>query len=171
MFTASLTGSTHTITPIKYLKHLQHPDFLDPNAAPEDQLPAEDKWQIQETRSDLLLSFKMNSWHFHHYIHPFNYVDIFLFSTNTFFTFSFSPFRMWWHHCPPSLFWHPQWYDQTKTSLTHTPMHCFYTLANFRQSVLSAIGNSEVYYYTSSLCAIHNHLNISLRLYQILSAN
>uniref|UniRef100_A0A672KRN4 Syntaxin-binding protein 1 n=1 Tax=Sinocyclocheilus grahami TaxID=75366 RepID=A0A672KRN4_SINGR len=39
----ALIGSTHTITPIKYLKHLQHQDFLDPNAAPEDQLPAEDK--------------------------------------------------------------------------------------------------------------------------------
>ncbi|CAM4542754.1 hypothetical protein PO909_026105 [Leuciscus waleckii] len=38
----ALIGSTHTITPIKYLKHLQHPDFLDPNAAPEDQIPAED---------------------------------------------------------------------------------------------------------------------------------
>lgn len=45
VFTNFLTGSTHTITPIKYLKHLQHPDFLDPNAAPEDQLPAEDKWR------------------------------------------------------------------------------------------------------------------------------
>uniref|UniRef100_A0A8C1F9Q4 Syntaxin-binding protein 1 n=1 Tax=Cyprinus carpio carpio TaxID=630221 RepID=A0A8C1F9Q4_CYPCA len=39
----ALIGSTHTITPIKYLKHLQHQDFLDPNAAPEDQLPAEDE--------------------------------------------------------------------------------------------------------------------------------
>uniref|UniRef100_A0A673LHY2 Syntaxin-binding protein 1-like n=1 Tax=Sinocyclocheilus rhinocerous TaxID=307959 RepID=A0A673LHY2_9TELE len=39
----ALIGSTHTITPVKYLKHLQHQDFLDPNAAPEDQLPAEDK--------------------------------------------------------------------------------------------------------------------------------
>ncbi|KAK7164503.1 hypothetical protein R3I94_003032 [Phoxinus phoxinus] len=38
----ALIGSTHTITPIKYLKHLQHPDFLDPNAAPEDQVPAEE---------------------------------------------------------------------------------------------------------------------------------
>ncbi|XP_077096967.1 syntaxin-binding protein 1b [Siphateles boraxobius] len=38
----ALIGSTHTVTPIKYLKHLQHPDFLDPNAAPEDQIPAED---------------------------------------------------------------------------------------------------------------------------------
>ncbi|KTF77804.1 hypothetical protein cypCar_00031203 [Cyprinus carpio] len=43
MFLTSLTGSTHTIIPVKYLKHLQHQDFLDPNAAPEDQLPAEDK--------------------------------------------------------------------------------------------------------------------------------
>uniref|UniRef100_A0A9J7XDE8 Syntaxin-binding protein 1 n=1 Tax=Cyprinus carpio carpio TaxID=630221 RepID=A0A9J7XDE8_CYPCA len=39
----ALIGSTHTIIPVKYLKHLQHQDFLDPNAAPEDQLPAEDK--------------------------------------------------------------------------------------------------------------------------------
>ncbi|XP_056113361.1 syntaxin-binding protein 1b [Rhinichthys klamathensis goyatoka] len=38
----ALIGSTHIITPIKYLKHLQHPDFLDPNVAPEDQIPAED---------------------------------------------------------------------------------------------------------------------------------
>jgi len=42
MFMTSHTGSTHIITPIKYLKHLQHPDFLDPNVAPEDQIPAED---------------------------------------------------------------------------------------------------------------------------------
>uniref|UniRef100_A0A8C2EWT7 Syntaxin binding protein 1b n=1 Tax=Cyprinus carpio TaxID=7962 RepID=A0A8C2EWT7_CYPCA len=39
----ALIGSTHTIIPVKYLKHLQHQDFLDPNAAPEDQLPAEEK--------------------------------------------------------------------------------------------------------------------------------
>uniref|UniRef100_A0A672L3S9 Syntaxin-binding protein 1 n=1 Tax=Sinocyclocheilus grahami TaxID=75366 RepID=A0A672L3S9_SINGR len=39
----ALIGSSHIITPVKYLKHLQHQDFLDPNAAPEDQLPAEDK--------------------------------------------------------------------------------------------------------------------------------
>ncbi|TRY94051.1 hypothetical protein DNTS_011957 [Danionella cerebrum] len=38
----ALIGSTHTITPVKYLKQLQHADFLDPNAAPEDQLPAEE---------------------------------------------------------------------------------------------------------------------------------
>ncbi len=53
MFLTSLLGSTHIITPVKYLKHLQHQDFLDPNAAPEDQLPEEDNWWRQEKRSDL----------------------------------------------------------------------------------------------------------------------
>ncbi|XP_028852007.1 syntaxin-binding protein 1b isoform X1 [Denticeps clupeoides] len=37
----ALVGSTSTVTPLKYLKGLQHQDFLDPNAAPEDQLPVE----------------------------------------------------------------------------------------------------------------------------------
>lgn len=31
----SLVGGTNILTPPKYLKELQHPDFLDPNATPE----------------------------------------------------------------------------------------------------------------------------------------